>query len=53
MTDGRAGRAGRGVEVDDPFLDGDLRGAGDQRLGDRRQREHPLGVAVRGQHSGW
>ena len=41
-----------GVEIDDALLDGDLRGAGHQRLGDRRQLEHPLGVAVGGQHPG-
>ena len=46
VADRGAGRAGRGVEVDDPFLDGDVHGPGHQRLGHRRQREHPLGVAV-------
>ncbi len=51
VADRGAGRAGRGVQLDDPFLDGDVRGPGHQRLGDRRQLEDPPGVAVAGQHS--
>ena len=39
VPDRRPGRARLGVELDDALLDRDLRGAGDERLGHRRQRE--------------
>ncbi len=48
VTDRGAGRACRGVEIHHPLLNGDLCGSGHQRLGDRRQREHPRGIAVGG-----
>ncbi len=35
-----------------PAAASDVHGAHRQRLGHRGQREHPLGVAVAGQHAG-
>src|ERR1700761_8608269 len=52
MPDGGSGRSGRGIQIHRAFFDRDLHRTCHQRLGHRRQRELPFGVAVAGQHSG-
>ena len=52
MADRGSGRTRFGVEFDDALLDRDLRRAGHQRLGHRRQLEPVTQVAVLGQDAG-
>ena len=47
VADGRAGRAGRLVEVDDPFLRGDERRERGDRLRHRRETDRAPDVTVR------
>ena len=53
MPDRRPRGSGFAIQLHRAFFERDLRRAGHQRLGYRRQRERPFGVAVAGQYTRW